>query len=211
MELMLSRTWRARAILGLPFLLLAGCSEAPKQEAKKKEPEKPAEPVGALKAFYQMYPSARTWAADVQPLSMQSIPIAEVKASGGKFGAWQLILVSHSKGRARSYTYSVVESSGNLHQGVFAGQEQAYSAGGQQTPFLVAALKTDSEDALQTALKKSEDYVKKNPDKPINFLLEKTNRFPGPAWRVFWGDSVGTSGYSVFVDAATGQYLQTAR
>jgi len=192
--------------------MLAACSEAPKPEAKKAAPEKkPAEPVAALKAFYQMYPSARTWAADAQPLSMQSITISEVKTDGGKFGAWQLVLVSPSRGRMRSYTYSVVESSGNLHQGVFAGQEQSYNPSGQQKPFLVAALKIDSEDALQTALKRSAEYAKKNPDKPINFLLEKTNRFPNPAWRVFWGDSVGTSGHSVFVDATTGQYLQTAR
>ena len=30
-------------------------------------------------------------------------------------------------------------------------------------------------------------------------------------WRVVWGDSVGTSNFSVFVDATTGEYLETMR
>jgi hypothetical protein len=44
---------------------------------------------------------------------------------------------------------------------------------------------------------------------PVKLLLEKTQRFPGPAWRVYWGESVSTSAYSVFVDANTGEYLAT--
>jgi hypothetical protein len=51
-------------------------------------------------------------------------------------------------------------------------------------------------------------FVKKSPDKPIMFLLEKTRRFPDLAWRVIFGESVGTSEYSVFIDATTGAYLE---
>jgi hypothetical protein len=60
-------------------------------------------------------------------------------------------------------------------------------------------------------MKKGSDYARKNPGKPLKFLLEKTARFPDPAWRVFWGESVSTSAYSIFVDAVTGQYLATGR
>src|SRR5438876_151399 len=34
---------------------------------------------------------------------------------------------------------------------------------------------------------------------------------PDLTWRVIWGDSVGTSNFSVFVDATTGEYLETMR
>jgi hypothetical protein len=45
---------------------------------------------------------------------------------------------------------------------------------------------------------------------PISYLLEQTNRFPNPAWRVIWGESASASDYSVFVDATLNQYLSTA-
>jgi len=58
-------------------------------------------------------------------------------------------------------------------------------------------------------MKKGAEYDKKNPGKPIIFLLEANNKFPDVSWRVIWGESVGTSAFSVFVDASTGGYLET--
>ena len=55
------------------------------------------------------------------------------------------------------------------------------------------------------------EFLKANPDKNVSFLLEKNNKFPDLTWRVIWGDSVSTSNYSVFVDATTGEYLETMR
>jgi hypothetical protein len=192
------------------LLFLPGCSEEP-QKAEKKETAPPA-PVKGRFALYQMFNAARGWAPDIQVLRLNSIDLPEVKRERGKAAAWQAYFVSAQLGRARSYTYSVIESSGNLHQGVFAGLEESGSGPrGAAQPFLIAALKTDSDEVYQTALKKAAEYEKKYPDKPISFLLEKTGRFPDPAWRVIWGESVGTSNFSVFVDASTGQYLQTMR
>jgi hypothetical protein len=158
-----------------------------------------------------MYTVARSWAPDIQVLQLRSIPMQEVEASPGKAAAWQGTFVSQSRNQARSYTYSVVEGEGNLHKGTFAGPEQSWSGPRPtQTPFLMAAVKVDSPAAYDTALKRSAEYVKKNPDTPINFLLEG-GEFPNPAWRVIWGTSVGTSNYSVFVDASLGSYLRTMR
>jgi hypothetical protein len=190
------------------MLLIPGCSDAP-QPAEKKE-VRPPEPAKGRTALYQMYNAARGWSADVQVLWLKSIDLPEVKRERGKAAAWQAYFVSPGSGRARSYTYSVIESVGNLHQGVFAGLEESGTHGGG-TPFLIAAVKTDSDEVYQTALKKAADYEKKNPDKPISFQLDKTDRFPNPAWRVIWGESVGTSNFSIFVDASTGLYLQTMR
>jgi hypothetical protein len=58
---------------------------------------------------------------------------------------------------------------------------------------------------------KGTEYAAKHPELPVLFMLEQTSRFPDPAWRVVWGDSVSTSGFSVFVDAMTGQFLQTSK
>jgi hypothetical protein len=159
-----------------------------------------------------MYIAARAWAADIQPMKVNSILLPEVKAEPGKAAAWQAMFVSPSQSKARSYTYSVVESVGNLHKGVFGGLDQSWSGpSGTTKPFLMASIKVDSDEAYKTALKKGAEYDKKHPGKPINFVLEANRRFPDTTWRVIWGESVGTSDFSVFVDASTGQYLETMR
>jgi hypothetical protein len=191
------------------LLALAACSEPPKPAAEKKEPAKPAEPFTGRHAFQQMYVSARAWAPDIQALQLKSIQLPEVKAEPGKAGAWQAIFVSAGRGQARMYTWSAIEAPGNLHKGVFAGPEETYMQRGQDQPFLTAALKTDTDDAYQTALGKSAEYVKKNPGLQINFQLELTPRFPNPCWRVIWGESISRSGYSILIDASTGEYRQT--
>ena len=194
----------------IPLLMLMACSEGPKQAEIKKEPPKPPEPVSGRVAFYKMFSPARTWAADLQPMRLRSIDIPDVKSHDGKYGAWEAVFVSPAKGLSRSWTYSVVEAGGNLHIGVFNGPEETYRPNNQVKPFLVAALKSDSDDAYKAAVAKSKEYMEKNPTMPVSIQLELTPRFPDLAWRVIWGESVGTSNYSIFVDATTGVYLSTA-
>jgi hypothetical protein len=191
------------------LLLLSACSEAPKKAEQKKEPEKPAEPVTARTAFQQIFATARSWAPDAQILQIVSLRLPGVKEEPGKAAAWQAAIVSPSRGRVKMFTYSVVESAGNLHKGVFGTPDDAYTQRGQSKPFPVAALKVDTDKALEAAMKKAGDYVKKKPDKPITYLLELTAVNPNPAWRVIWGESIGSSNFSIFVDASSGEYLKT--
>lgn len=198
----------------VPMLLaLAGCSEEKKPvAAEPKEPEKPAEAVSAQSAFQQMYIQARSWSPDAKPVRMASLDIKEVKSEAGKAGAWECTFVSERARKARRLTYSVVDlPASNLRKGVFGNSDDNWTGGGQAKPFLVQAFKVDSVAAYDIAIKKGEEYAKKNPNMPIKFLLEQTSRFPNPAWRVIWGESVALSGYSIFVDATEGGYLVTSR
>lgn len=190
------------------LLLLAGCAQEPKKTAKKEEP--PPVPVGGQVALYKTYPMARGWAADVTPVKVVSIHLPEVKYEAGKAAAWRVTWVSPSRNSTREYTYSAIESAGNLHKGVFQGNEERGIRSGAK-PFPLAAVKTETDDALATALKKAAEYVKKNPTKQVMFLLELNTRFANPTWRVIWGESVSTSNFSIFVDASTGLYLETMR
>ena len=191
------------------FLILTGCSET---APVKKQAEKPPEPVTGLSALYKMYQVARSWAPDCQVLKMSNILLQEVKTEPGKWGAWQATFVSPGKQRARGYTYSVIEVGETLHKGVFAGNEEGWSGPkGITKPFDIRGVKKDTDEAYQTALKKGAAYDKKNPGKTITYLLELTKKHQDPAWRVIWGESVGTSNFSVFVDASTGDYLETMR
>ncbi len=190
-------------------LVLAGCADNSPTETKAKAPEPPPAPITGRQAFQMTYPSARTWAPDCQPTSIRSINLPNPKSENGKAGAWEILYVSPARGRQRSFTWSAVEAEGNLHKGVFGGIEEGWRGPqGAEKPFLVAALRIDTPEALETAISKSTDYMKKSAAKPqVNFMCELTNRFPEPAWRVFWGESISSAEWSVFVDATTGQYL----
>ena len=142
------------AVVSSFLLLFAACSSEPPKPAEKEKP-KPVVPVTGRYAFYQMYTAARAWAPDLQALRLTSLPLTEVKGENGKAGAWQVIFVSERLGRAKTYTYSVVESPGNLHEGVFAASEDSYAGPrGQAKAFQIQAFKTDSDAAYETALKK---------------------------------------------------------
>jgi hypothetical protein len=195
----------------LAMVLLASCSSTTEPAAKKKEEKKAGDPVAARFAFHQAFISARTWAQDLQVLRVRNLPLENVKADPGKAAVWEITFVSPSKSKARRYTYSVIETP-SIHEGVFGGVEEDFrGSDGQATAFLSAAFKTDSTEAWEKAAAQSKDYIAKNPDVPITFLLEKTQRHPDPTWRVIWGTSVSTSGYSIFVDASTGEYVEKAR
>jgi hypothetical protein len=201
-----SRVWLGGGLAALA-LFLSACSDTPKT-ASVKEPPKPPEALTGRQAFQRMYPQARGWAPDAQPLQIQSLNLAQIKTEQGKAGAWQVIFISPSRGKAKTYTYSAIEEGGSLHEGVFGGIEEDYTARGDSSPFQIAAIKVDTDEAYKTAAEKSAEYIQKNPDKPVIFLMELTKRFPDVTWRVIWGASVGTSDYSVFVDGSTGQYLE---
>jgi hypothetical protein len=194
----------------IPLLFLTACSDSPQPSAEKKA--KPAEPVTGLTAMYQMYNMGRQWAPDLQVLRVRSIRLAEVESTGGKSGAWEATFVSPSRSAARTYTYSVVEAPGNLHQGVFGGLEEGYSGPrGQERPFPINVVRTDTDKTYEIALKKGDYYAKEHPKMPISFLLELTPRHTDPVWRVVWGESVATSGFSILIDSATGEHVQTLR
>ena len=199
------------ALIAALFLTLAGCSETP-QTVAKKEPEKPLEPAGGQSALYKMYQAGRSWAPDLQVLKASSMQLEEVPdVPRGKAAAWEATFVSDTRHQAKTFTYSIKELLPNLRKGVFGAPEHSWSgaSGGNNTPFTIVAVKIETDAAYETALKNGgADYDKKNPGKHITLVLEKNSKFPDPVWRVVWGDSVGTSNFSVYVDASTGDFLE---
>jgi hypothetical protein len=188
-------------------MVLTGCSEGPAPVKKAAEP--PPAPISGRQAFQYMYGSSRMWASDSLPLTVRSLNIAETKAEAGKAGAWEVVFVSESNGRARTYTWSSVEAEG-LHLGVFAGQQESWRAGGANQPFSPSLLKVDTTEAFEAATKAAGDYLKK-PGKrpPVNYMLayEAGTRFPNPVWKVLWGGSISSAEYSVTVDATIGKVV----
>lgn len=201
------------AVLLIAFLTSMGCSsptQAPKPAAKKKE-----EPVAAVTgraAFYKMLPLAKTWANDCKGIQMESIQIKGVEAEPGKAGAWRGIFVSESKSRMKTFLWSATDAEGGFRKGTWEGSEDSFRGRlGQAAPFYMQALQHDSDEAYKEAITKEDAFLKKGEKTSINFLLEFTPRHPNLAWRVLWGETVGTARYSVFVDASTGKFLEKGR
>jgi hypothetical protein len=196
--------------------ILTACSDTPAPTTAKQAPEKP-EPITGQSAVFKMYGMARSWAPDAQVLRMQSMRLTDVKdGAPGTAPAWQATFVSATKLQSRGYTYSIVEGEGNLHKGAFAGLEESWRGpSGTDSAFLMAAIKIETDAAYKTAMETprshAAEYDKKNPGKPITIILERTTKHPNPAWRIFWGESAGTSDFSVLIDASTGEYLETLR
>ena len=200
---------KAALAVAAAVCVLSGCSnQSSSQPAATKETASP-QPVTGQSALFKMYQLARTWALDAQVLKLDSVHLTEVPEVPDKAAEWEATFVSPSLGSAKSYTWSAVDIEPNLHKGAFAGQEEPFSGSHADSPFLIAAVKVDTDAALATAKTKAVDYERKNPGKPITYVLEKTDRFPGPTWRVIWGESAGTSSFSVYIDATTGAYLET--
>jgi hypothetical protein len=180
-----------------------GCSSEPRPAPAKK----PAEPVTGLHALYQMYSHARSWAQDIKILECVSIGISQVKAQPGKAAAWQVVFASESKAMKRAYTFSVYEASVTLRQGIYPEAPGGWSNDNRAFP--VAAVKTDTDQAWETALKHGGEYNRKNPNVPISYTLEMGRNVHDPVWRVIWGESATSSAFSVLIDASTGDFLRT--
>jgi hypothetical protein len=192
------------------ILLLAACGEQPQQV--KKEPPKPAEPVGAQKAFFQMYSAVRGKAmSDLNGFMMQSITTPGMPQKDGKFAGWRGMFVAPAKQTAWTYTFSAVTEDG-LTKGITNGQPESYTGPrGQNSDWPIQALKIDSDVAYKTAMEKGKgaDYSKKHPEIPVTMVVEKIKKFGNPVYRVIWGASASNSSFSVYVDASTGGYLET--
>jgi hypothetical protein len=188
----------------LAIFLMTSCS-APQPVEKKVEA--PPQPLTGLSALFHMYQVARSsWAHDAQVVKMSSMHVEGVaEPPPGQAAAWEATFYSPSLGRARSYTDSIVEQLPDLHKDVFAGFAESFSG----PSFLIAAVQKDSDLAYQTALAKESKAAAEYAGKPVLILLEKNAKFGDPAWRIIWGESVSTAAFSVYIDASTGQYLDT--
>jgi hypothetical protein len=185
-------------------LVWAGCLEAPQAGARTntgaKREAKPAGPVNAQTAFYEMYKPARVWASDALPLTLASGDAANIKNEGGKFGKWTAIFVSPTRREARIFTYTV-------GQGLSAVAAEAWSgATPNSRPFQLIEFTVNSDAAYKTAFKEAQGWLKSHPGKEPALSLLNSSHSGSPTWYILWGTK--TSGYLVLVNAMTGTVVR---
>lgn len=195
----------------LALLFLTSCSQAPQPMAgSKAEADTTAAstgPVSGKTAFWEMYKSAHTWAADLTPLSLESKAVAGAKNDAGKAVMWSATFGSLSKHEARTFSYAVAAHPPDIVKGITVGHGIPWGGPSHDAmPFDSSDFKIDSDAAYQTAYTKAAAWVEKHPDKQATLTLGNASRFPAPVWYVFWGDK--KLGYAVYVNAKTGAVIK---
>jgi hypothetical protein len=193
-------------------LVLSACSEAPKPTAQvateaKKEPEKAPEAVTAQRAFYELYKPARAWAADLLALSVVSGEVPNIKNEDGKAGLWTVVFVSPSRKEARSFTYAVVASGGDIRKGVNVSNALLWTGATKTSkPFSNSEFAVDSDAAYKVAFEKAAGWLKKHPNQKATFRLGNASRFAAPVWEIMWGTT--KNGYAAYVYATSGAVVK---
>lgn len=190
-------------------LMLGGCSSTSTAPAAKKE-VKPAEPIGGQTGIFYMYQAARQWNKDAQILNVENVNIDSVKPDAGKYGAWRGTFVSLTAKTQKTFTYSVAEE-GTIRKGTYMGSESIYAPKAATRVIPIQKVKVDTPAALEIAKKELKAVLDKNPEAPIQFIMEWTYQTPNPVWRVVVGPSVSQSLGSVYVDADTGKFVKKVR
>ena len=189
-------------------VVLAACSEGPKTAKKveteaKQEPAKPPEAITAKAAFYEAYKPARTWAADLLTLSVDSGEVPGIKNGDGKAGLWTIVFVSPGRKEARTFTYAVANSGDSIRKGVNVGNVLAWSgATPTSKPFSTSEFAVDSDAAYKVAEQKAEAWLTKHADEKATLRLGNASRFAAPVWYIMWGTE--KKGYASLVNATTG-------
>jgi hypothetical protein len=195
---------------GASAVMLGSCGESASKAPA--EPPPPPEPVSALRAFTFAYGKARPKASDLEVFSISNLNLEGVPSKEGKAGAWQFQFVSQSKRAIYSLRYAVADELPSFREGAWDSGSQSYSPQGMRAkPFSVQALRCDSTVAYEIAMENAEEYLKKGDVRPIHFLLEQTDMYALPTWRVYWGNSMSTAEYSVYIDANQSKFLKKGK
>lgn len=200
-----------KTVLTIAILLMAGCSEAPKNASTGNESSGPATPVSGKTAFWGMYKSAYAWSKDIVPLKLESKDLPGVKSDGGNTGMWTATFGSYSRHQAVVITYAVAAHPPDIYKGINVGHPVNWNGPSHDVmPFQTSDLVTDSDAAYKTALAQAQPWLKKHPDKEVSLLMgNNPTRFSTPVWYVLWGDN--KSGYSVFVSSRTGEVAKPGK
>jgi hypothetical protein len=207
-----------RYILLSAVLLLVGCSsEAPKPAAEKQAaPAKPAFQPSyetGRAALQKMYISARIWAADAKPYSLQSLATKDDNGQDGKAGIWTSGFASASRRSVKTFTWSGIKADGAPEPGISGRPEDTYNPANANTQvFDMAFLKVDSDEAVKTAGKHGGDKVLKQ-DKSANvfYSLNWNPRQNKLIWRVAFGEEQNNPKETLDIDASSGNFMKVEK
>ena len=201
----------------LALAVLTGCSETPKKTAESGAPTKPAVKPPKYEtgrvALQTLHVTAKSWAADAQPVRLESLLTKDAPSQEGKAGAWRATFASVSSRGVKPYVWSGVTEEGAPERGINAGPEDDFNPRNLSTqPFEIAFLKTDTNEAFKVAQEHGgKKILDKDPKTPITYTLDWDPRKNELVWHVMYGTSLADAKLTIAVNASTGVFLRVQK
>jgi len=202
--------------------ILSACSSSPSGStapAEKPAP-KPTDTETGRVILQRLYTTSRGWAPDTQPINIQS---QNYKNAGGnpnaplghdgKSAVWRGLFGSRARQLMKTYMWSGLTGPDAPTLGISPGSEDSFSPNNTSTaPFDLVYLKIDSDQALETAQKHGgAALLKKDPDLPVNFMLNWEPRRQLLLWHVNYGKNSNEPDLSVVVNATTNEFVRVEK
>jgi hypothetical protein len=201
------------AILVLTLAFLTGCdSNTPKPPETKPEP-KPTELLTGRSAFYKVFIAARSYAVDVKPFRIESIPSTDSNGHEGKAAIWRASFASVTQRGVKPYTWSGSSGPDAPSRGVSPGNEDNYNPSNASTQVFDAGfLKVDSDQAFTEAQKHGGDKIlEKDPATPVLYVCDWNHNTNELVWHVIYGTSRETAKLTVAINASSGEFIRVEK
>jgi hypothetical protein len=210
---------RKLAVACIALLLIGGCSSSKTTESgseaqsKSQPAPKQAQYETGRTAFQRMYISARGWAADVKPFSLQSQFTADAPTSEGKAGLWRASFASPAKKMMKLFVWSGLTGPDAPEQGISFSAEDSWNPSNPSARvFDLGFLKVDSDKAYQVAQQHGgEKLTKKDPHQPVFFVLNWDAQENDLVWHVVYGISQDESALRIAVNATSGEFVRVEK
>jgi len=190
--------------------LFSGCGQGTQSVSADKAPQPAALQLESGRfALQKMIPASRMWAADAQPIMLQSEVLKNTDGRDGKAGFWRASFASPGRQKSEPFTWSG-SSSGDSPRGVNHGAEDTYSAANRSMrPFDLNFLKVDTDQAFAVAQQHGgKQLMEKDPKQTVRYLLDFDVMAGQLRWHVIYGSSESTAQLTVLVDASSGAFLR---
>jgi hypothetical protein len=203
----------ALAVLFATLALLASCDSNNAKPPQAKPEPKPPELLTARAAFQKVYIAARSYAADVKPFRIESIPSVDGNGQDGKSAVWRASFASAAQRGAKPFMWSGSNAPDAPSRGVSPGHEDNYNPGNSSTQvFDVAFLKVDSDQAFAEAQKHGGDKVlEKDPATTMLYICDWNHNTNELTWHVIYGAPRETAKLTVAVNASTGVFIRVEK
>ena len=197
----------ALAAIAALMLVATGCDSTPSTPAAKATPTPSQLETGRF-ALQKMLAPARFWAADAQPVRLESTNVKDSNGHDGKASFWRAQFASVSRQKSEPFSWSGV-SSPDVQRGVDHGAEDSYNPANRSArTFDLNFLHTDTDKAFEVAQQHGgKQVLEKDPKVSITYLLDWDVQSSQLRWHVMYGgETVGK--LSVLVDASNGDFIR---
>jgi hypothetical protein len=197
------------AALMAALLLFSGCDSGPSSAPAAKETPAASQLETGRFALQKMLAPARFWAADAQPVRLESTNLKDSNGHDGKANFWRALFASPSRQKSEPFSWSGV-STADAKPGVDHGAEDSYNPSNRSSrTFDLNFLKIDTDKAFEVAQQHGgRQVLEKDPKVSVGYLLDWDVQSGQLRWHVIYGGSESTGKLAVLVDASSGEFLR---